>query len=314
MAVGLPAAQARAATGRIAGVRQRRAHRQRVVAGWLCLAPLLIVNALVILGPSIATVYYSFIDWTGIGGANVIGLENYRDLLGDTNYHNALIHVVIWTAFFLTVPIMMALLGAFLLSQIKRFQLIFRLIYFIPYTIASVVTASIWKNIYDGDRGVVPLLANLGVSSLEGVAPLGNTRLALPAVAWVDTWHWWGFLVVIFLAAMHSVDTELYDAVKVDGGGRWREFRDVTLPGIRPTLVFVLLLTVIGSLLVFDYIYIMTQGGPAGATEVVGTLLYERAFRLFEAGYAAAMGLTMTFVSAVIMVVYLQLRRRGWDV
>jgi raffinose/stachyose/melibiose transport system permease protein len=314
MAAGLPAAHAQAATGWMVGVRQRRAHRQRVVAGVLCLAPLLLVNALVILGPSLATVYYSFTDWTGIGAANFIGLENYRLLLADPNYHNALIHVLIWTGFFLTVPIAMALLGAFLLSQIRRYQLLFRLVYFIPYTIASVVNAAVWKNIYDGDRGIVPLLAKLGVSSLQGIAPLGNKRLALPAVAWVDTWHWWGFLVVIFLAAMHSVDTDLYDAVRVDGGGRWREFRDVTLPGIRPTLVFVLLLTVIGSLLVFDYIYIMTQGGPAGATEVVGTLLYQRAFQLFEAGYAAAMGLTMTMVSAVIMLVYLHLRRRGWEV
>jgi raffinose/stachyose/melibiose transport system permease protein len=314
MAVGLPASQARPAAGRIAGVGRRRAHRQRLVAGWLCLAPLILVNAVVILGPSLATIYYSFTDWTGIGEANFIGLENYRALLVDPNYHNALIHVLIWTAFFLTIPIAMALLGAFLLAQVTRFQLFFRLVYFIPYTIASVVNAAIWKNIYDADRGVVPFLARLGVSSLDGVALLGNKRLALPAVAWVDTWHWWGFLVVIFLAAMHSVDTDLYDAVKVDGGGRWREFRDVTLPGIRPTLIFVLLLTVIGSLLVFDYIYIMTQGGPAGATEVVGTLLYERAFRLFEAGYAAAMGLTMTMVSAVVMLVYLHLRRRGWEV
>jgi raffinose/stachyose/melibiose transport system permease protein len=314
MAVGLPAAQARAASGRIVGARQRSVHWQRHLAGWLCLAPLLLVNALVILGPSLATVYYSFTNWTGIGQTQFVGLENYRDLLADPNYHIAVVHVVIWTCFFLTVPIAMALLGAFLLSQIRRFQLAFRLIYFIPYTIASVVNAAVWKNIYDGDRGVVPLLARLGVSALDGVAPLGNKRLALPAVAWVDTWHWWGFLVVIFLAAMHAIDADLYDAVKVDGGGRWREFRDVTLPGIRPTLVFVLLLTVIGSLLVFDYIYIMTQGGPAGATEVVGTLLYERAFRLFEAGYAAAMGLTMTVISAAVMLVYLQLRRRGWDV
>jgi raffinose/stachyose/melibiose transport system permease protein len=313
MAVGLPAAQAAAAPRRTLGVRQR-ARRQRLVAGALCLTPLLLVNFLVILGPSAATIYYSFTDWTGIGEPNFVGLQNYRDLVGDPNYHNALIHVVFWTAFFLTVPIAMALFGAFLLAQVRRFQLLFRLIYFIPYTIASVVTASIWKNIYDGNRGVVPLLADLGVTSLEGTAPLGNKRLALPAVAWVDTWHWWGFLVVIFLAAMHSVDPDLYDAVKVDGGGRWREFRDVTLPGIQPTLVFVLLLTVIGSLLVFDYIYIMTEGGPAGATEVVGTLLYERAFRLFEVGYAAAMGLTMTAVSAVVMLVYLLLRRRGWEV
>jgi raffinose/stachyose/melibiose transport system permease protein len=312
MAVHLPVARARTAGTERAG--RRRLVRQRTVAGWLCLAPFLVVNLLVIVGPSVATVYYSFTDWTGVGGAAFVGLENFRQLAGDGNFHNALAHVAQWTAFFLTVPIAMALLGSYLLSQVKRFQILFRLIYFIPYTIASVVTASVWENIYDGNRGLVPLLADAGVSPLEGVALLGNKQTALPAVAWVDTWHWWGFLVIVFLAAMQSVDAELYDAVRIDGGGRWREFRDVTIPAIRPTLVFVVLITVIGSLLAFDYIYIMTQGGPAGATDVVGTLLYERAFRLFEAGYAAAMGLSMTLLSAVLMVVYLQLRRRGWEV
>lgn len=311
MAAGLPLARARSAA--TVGVGRRR-FRHRTVAGWLCLLPFLLVNGLVVVGPSVATVYYSFTDWNGVGGAAFVGLENFRRLADDGNFHRALIHVAQWTAFFLTVPIAIALFGAYLLSQVRRFQMIFRLIYFIPYTIASVVTASIWKNIYDADRGLLPLLAAAGVAPLEDVALLGNRQTALPAVAWVDTWHWWGFLVVVFLAAMRSVDAELYDAIKVDGGGRWREFRDVTLPGIRPTLVFVLLITVIGSLLVFDYIYIMTEGGPAGATEVVGTLLYERAFRLFEAGYAAAMGLSMTLLSAVLMVVYLQLRRRGWEV
>jgi raffinose/stachyose/melibiose transport system permease protein len=113
---------------------------------------------------------------------------------------------------------------------------------------------------------------------------------------------------------MRTIDPELYDAVKVDGGSRWREFRDVTLPGIRPTLVFVVLLTIIASLLVFDYVYIITQGGPAGSTEMVGTLLYKQAFELFEAGYAAAMGVTMTILSVFIMIIYRVLQRRGWDI
>ncbi|MCD6030244.1 MAG: sugar-binding protein [Thermomicrobiales bacterium] len=312
MTMSLPVA--RAQTAGLEGTGRRRRIRQRTLAGWLCLVPFLVVNSLVIVGPSIATVYYSFTDWTGIGGVAFVGLDNYRQLVSDDNFRTALLHVVQWMAFFLTVPIAMALLGSYLLSQVRRFQLLFRLVYFIPYIIASVVNAAIWKNIYDGNRGLLPLLADAGVSSLQGVAILGNKQLALPAVAWVDTWHWWGFLVVVFLAAMRSVDPELYDAVKIDGGGRWREFRDVTLPGIQATLVFVFLITVIGSLLAFDYIYIMTQGGPAGATEVVGTLLYERAFSLFEAGYAAAMGLSMTLLSGVVMLAYLALRRRGWEV
>jgi raffinose/stachyose/melibiose transport system permease protein len=274
----------------------------------------LALNLLVILGPSVATFYYSLTDWSGFGKARFIGLDNYRELAGDDNFWAALRHVLIWTGFFLTVPIAMGLLGAFLLSQIDRFQLVFRLIYFIPYTIASAVNASIWKNIFDKNQGIFAQLGEWGVPGFSNFAVFGSKERALWAVAWVDNWHWWGFLVVIFLAAMRTIDAELYDAVKIDGGGRWREFRDVTLPGIRPTLVFVILLTIIASLLVFDYVYIITQGGPAGATEMVGTLLYQRAFELFEAGYAAAMGVTMTLVSLAIMLVYRLLQRRGWDI
>jgi raffinose/stachyose/melibiose transport system permease protein len=294
--------------------RPRRRLRSRHLAGFLCLLPFLAVNVLVILGPSIATLWYSLTDWNGLGPATYIGLQNYRDLTHDENFRKAFQHVIIWTCFFLTVPIAMGLLGSFLLSQIHRGQMLFRLLYFVPYTIASVVNASMWKNIFDTRKGIFAQLDKLGVPGMDHISIFGNTRNALWGVAWVDNWHWWGFLVVVFLAAMQTVDQELYDAVKLDGGGRWREFRDVTIPGILPTLIFILLLTIIASLLVFDYIYIITQGGPAGSTEMVATLLYKQAFELFEAGYAAAMGVTMTFLSLLIMLGYRALQRRGWEV
>ena len=215
---------------------------------------------------------------------------------------------------FLTVPIGMGLLGAFLLSQITRFQMVFRVLYFIPYVIASVVNAALWQNILDPSRGIGSVLATVGIPFLDGVSFFGSERLALPAVAFVDNWHWWGFVVLLFLTALQSVDKELYEAAKMDGANRWQQFINVTIPGIRATLVFVVLITIIGSLLVFDYIYIITQGGPAGASEVVGTLMYKEAFARFEAGYAAAMGLGLSFMSGLVIVVFLYMRRRGWEI
>src|SRR5215212_39028 len=215
----------------VAGGRRRSRLRGQRIAGWLCLIPFLTLNGLVILGPSLATFYYSLTDWSGIGAATYIGLENYRALTSDDNFREALKHVVYWTAFFLSVPIAMGLLGAFLLSQVRRFQLVFRLLYFIPYTIASAVNASIWKNIFDTNKGIFAQLEDAGVPGIHHISIFGSTKNALWGVAWVDNWHWWGFLVVVFLAAMRTIDPELYDAVKVDGGSRWREFRDVTLPG-----------------------------------------------------------------------------------
>jgi raffinose/stachyose/melibiose transport system permease protein len=288
--------------------------RRRFLTAWLFMVPLLVVNVLVILGPAVATVYFSFTEWSGIGPAEFVGLENYRDLLADEAFWQAMWHNVVWTFLFLTVPIAMGLLGAFLLSQIKRFQLFFRIVYFLPFVVASVVNCAIWQNILDPERGIGSALASIGIPFLDGVSFFGNTRLALPSVAFVNNWAWWGFILVLFLTALQSVDEELYEAAKIDGAGRWQQFLNVTLPGIRPTFVFVVLLTIINSLIVFDYVWIITRGGPAGATEVVPTLIWKEAFERFEAGYASAMGLGLTFVSGVVVLIFIFLRRRGWEV
>ena len=284
------------------------------MTAWLFMLPLIVVNVLVVLGPSVATVYFSFTDWSGIGSADWVGLQNYTEIVADADFWLALMHNLIWTAIFLTFPVGMGLLGAFLLSQITRFQMVFRVLYFIPYVIASVVNAALWQNILDPTRGIGSVLATVGIPYLDGVSFFGSERLALPAVAFVDNWHWWGFVVLLFLTALQSVDKELYEAAKMDGANRWQQFINVTIPGIRATLVFVVLMTIIGSLLVFDYIYIITQGGPAGASEVVGTLMYKEAFARFEAGYAAAMGLGLSFMSGLVILVFLYLRRRGWEI
>ena len=288
--------------------------RRKLLTAWLFMVPLLAINVLVILGPSVATIYYSFTDWSGIGPAEFVGFENYTDLLADGDFWVAMWHNVVWTFLFLTVPIVMGLLGAILLSQIKRFQMIFRVAYFIPYVVASVVNAAIWQNILDPSRGIGSALGSIGIPFLEGVSFFGSETLALPSVAFVNIWAWWGFIVLLFLTALQSVDHDLYEAARMDGAGRWQQFLNVTLPGIRPTFVFVVLLTIINSLLVFDYVYIITRGGPAGASEVVGTLMWKQAFERFEAGYAAAMGLGLSFVSGIIVVIFVFLRRRGWEV
>jgi raffinose/stachyose/melibiose transport system permease protein len=288
--------------------------RRRRLTAWLFMVPLLVVNLLVILGPAIATFYFSLTEWSGIGPAEFVGLENYRDLLTDGSFWQAMWHNVVWTILFLTVPIAMGLLGAFLLSQIKRFQVFFRIAYFIPYVVASVVNCAIWQNILDPERGLGSALASIGIPFLDGVSFFGSTSLALPSVAFVNNWAWWGFVLLLFLTALQSVDQELYDAAKIDGANRWQQFLNVTLPGIRPTFIFVVLLTIINSLLVFDYVWIITRGGPAGATEVVPTLIWKEAFERFEAGYASAMGLGLSFVGGVVVLIFIFLRRRGWEV
>ncbi len=291
-------------------LRLRALTRWRGVFAWTFMIPLLLASGLVVIGPSLASVYYAFTDWSGLGDANFVGLQNFQRLLTDEEFHIAFLHNLFWIAMFLVVPIAMGLLGAFLLSQITRFQLFFRIAYFLPYTLSSVVVSNIWRDLLNPERG----LATTGLPFLQGVYFLGDEHYALPAVGFVNNWAFWGFLMVIFLAAMQSVSTELYDSAKVDGATAWQQFLNVTLPGIRPTLVFVVLIIVIWSLVTFDYVYILTGGGPAGSTEVVSTLLYRTAFTRNEAGYAAAMALSMAFLSAFVVGGFALLRRKGWEI
>ncbi len=276
--------------------------------------PIASVNLLVILGPGLQAVWYSLTDWTGLGAAEFIGMANYRRLISDPAFLSALLHNVAWTLFFLTVPMSMGIAGAFLLSRVRRLQLLLRMMIFLPYVVATVVTAAIWQNLLDPDVGLPRLMAAATGGAVAEVNPLGDPGLALGSVAFVNNWHWWGFLVVVFLAAMQGVDPSRYEAARLDGANAWQELWHVTIPGIRPTLVFMALMTVIWSFLVFDYVWILTRGGPAGATEVMGTLLYREAFANQNAGYAASIGVLMAVISALVVAGYAVLTRRGWEI
>lgn len=286
--------------------RWRRLLRDNSVKGWLFMLPLIAINATVILWPSLSAVYYSMTDWTGIGGARFIGLDNYVQLFSDPDFGNALWHNILWTIFFLVVPMAMGLFGAYALSRVRRLTLLFRVAFFIPYVVASVVSASIWRNLLSPDAGFGKIL---------GVNFLGDGHWALGSVAFVNNWAWWGFLVVVFLASMQGINPTLYEAASLDGATPGRQFFAITLPSIRPTFMFLGLMTIIWSFLSFDYVYILTQGGPAGSTEVLSTLLYRDAFTDLRAGYASAIGVVMALISGVVVAAYLWIRRtRDWEI
>lgn len=287
---------------------------RRVLIPWLFILPILLLHLLVVAYPSLSAVYYAMTDWSGMGKATFVGFENFRRLFtDDPDFLGALKNNFIWLAFFLTVPFALALFAASLLAQVKRGALFYRLALFIPYILPSVVTASIWRNLLSPKNGVGAQLAEAGIPGLD-IAFLGRSDTALLSIAFVDNWHYWGFLMILFLTAMQAIPRDLYDAAKIDGANRWQLTRYVTLPGIRPTILFMLMMTAIWSFLVFEYIWILTQGGPAGSSEVLGTLVYKQAFNNFEAGYGAAIGLTMSAFAGGIILVFIILRRLGWEV
>jgi raffinose/stachyose/melibiose transport system permease protein len=263
----------------------------------------------------LVSVYYSLTKWSGLGVPEYIGFENFRVLLfEDQAFGNALGNNLIWMGFFMTVPFALALFAASILAKVKTGSVIYRMLLFMPFIIPSVVVASIWRYLLSARFGIGAQLAHLlGIEGLD-IAFLGRSNTALLSVAFADNWHFWGFLMVLFLTAMQSIPTDLYDAAKVDGANRWHEFRYVTLPGIRPTVMFMLMMTMIWSFLVFEYIWLMTQGGPGQSSEVLGIVIFKNAFQRFNAGYAAAQGLMISSFAGVIILLFLYLRRRGWEI
>lgn len=280
---------------------------------WSFILPLLILNLIIVIIPSVFGLLLAFTDWSGYGPITFIGLENFTKLFQDPIFFKSLSNNLIWTALFLTVPIAVGLLGAYMLSGIKHGQILFRVAFFLPYVFASVVNTQIWRQILHPRVGIGPILADYGIPFLD--FPIFGTReTALLAVAFVDGWHFWGFLVILYLAAMSGVDAELYEVARLDGASRFQQFRFVTLPSIRPTLIFTILMITIWSSLVFDYVFMMTGGGPANSSEVMGTYLYRNAFQRFDVGYAASIGVMMSLWVMLAVAGFVYLRRRGWEI
>lgn len=262
--------------------------KKRHIVPYLFILPAFIIHACIVTVPSLSTLVMSLYDWNGMGNAKFIGLDNFREILHDPIIKLALVHNIEWLLIFITIPLILGFVVAILVSQLKRFQMFFRTAYFIPYVISAAVAGKIWTALMNPYYGVNQVFANLGWEKLSKVLWLGNPKIALYAVAFVDNWHWWGFIMVLFLGALQQVDPTLYEAARVDGANRFQELIHVSIPGIRPTIAFVLIMTVMWSFLTFDYVFVMTNGGPANSTEIMSTYIYKNAFVKYRAGYSNA--------------------------
>lgn len=276
---------------------------------WLFILPILFIQILVMIGPAISSIYYSLTDWTGIGNATFIGLENFKTMLFERNdFINAFLNNIKWLGLAI-IPFVMALIAATLIAGIKKGGMIIRVLLFIPYVLPSIVTSDLWRKLLNPDFGLVALLNKIGIPGFNQ-AFLGNPKTALITIFFVDNWHWWVFLMVLFLAAMQNIPREQYEVARIEGANRMQEFIHVTLPGIAPTLIFMILMASIWTFQTFDYVWILTAGGPAGSSEILATLLLRNAFVRLEAGYASAIGLSITFFSGIFITIYILLKRK----
>lgn len=258
--------------------------------------------------------YLSFHQWNILEPAKpFVGLDNYGRLLADARFHQAVVNTIYYTVFSVPVTMGIGLFIALLLNNRIRARGIFRTLYYIPVITPLVVSAIIWKWVYQGDYGLLNYyLMRLGLT-VKPLLWLADPNLAMPSVIVVSVWGGAGYHMVIYLAGLQAIPEEYYDAAKVDGASTIRRLYHITVPLLTPTTFFLFVMSTIGSFQVFTQIFIMTSGGPLRRTTTIGYALYEKAFRHFDMGYASAMAYAL--FAMVLAFTLLQLRYiRGHDI
>ena len=274
-------------------VRDRAPGEPRRVA-YLYIAPAFLFYVLFAFGPLLYTTWLSFFDWNGLTKGTWSGLENYEDVLSDPDIRASFVHAFELIVFYAILPVALGLSLASVIAHSRvRGVTFFRAVLFLPQTIATVVIAVAWVWIYAPDG---PLHVALDAVGLDAISRgwLGDFTWALPALGLVGTWVMFGLCIVLFLAGIQKIPVSLYEAARVDGAGRVREFLAVTLPGLRGELAVALTLTTIMALRTFDLIYVSTAGGPGTSTTVPSVLVYQNAFVNGRVGLAAAVAVVLT--------------------
>jgi multiple sugar transport system permease protein len=285
----------RAATvsGEAAGVTNARMRtpinslrRREALVGYLFILPAVIGFLLFTAGPILASLALSLTDFNIITPPTWIGLQNYRDLVADPLFWQSVTVTVKYAAFALPLGLVLALALAVLLNQKVRWVAFWRTIYYLPAVVSGAAIAVLWSWILNPEFGIVNLV--LRAAGITGPNWLGDPRTALPSLVLVGLWGVGGS-VVIYLAGLQGIPTDLYDAAKVDGANAWQRFTNVTLPMLSPVIFFNLVIGLIAAFQFFTEPFVMTDGGPQNSTLTYMLYLYRNAFDYLRMGYASAL-------------------------
>ena len=275
--------------------------RQQAVAAWVLALPFMVLFLVFTAGPVLASLGMSFTDIRSTDmrspfAVGFVGIDNYTKLLGDPLFQKVMVNTFAYLVLGVPLTMLLALAVAVGLNRITFLRGLFRVGYYLPVVTSIVAVSVVWKFLLREDGGLVN--AALGVVGVEGPGWLDSTKLALPSLVVMSSWRNLGTLMIIFLAGLQTIPTEVTEASEVDGAGSWQRFRHITLPMLRPTLLFGAVITSIGYLQFFEEAFVMTRGGPLDATRSVTFFTYDQ-FGFGNYGLATAASYLL-FVAVVV--------------
>lgn len=285
--------------------RKRVLSRDRITLVLFMAVPLLIY-AVWVWGPALATVAISFTRWDNVSAPEWIGLHNYARLFQDPLFKQSLINNFIWLVVFITIPTTAGLALAVILDRKLKFTRLYQSAIYLPMVLSLPVIGLMFTWFFKPDDGLVNTL--LGLISHGNISPgwLADPHLALAAVLTAAIWRHVGYVMVLYLAGLKGIDPAMREAAVVDGANEWQLFRRVTLPLLKPVTIIVLVITIIESLRAFDLVYVMTNGleGPNHATELLATMMFNAAIHNYELGYGAAVAVILLLISLAFIITY----------
>lgn len=290
--------------------KQRTMTQRNRLTGYMFLLPNIIGFALFVFVPVIASFLMSFTEWNGFGPFKFVGLDNYLKLFDDDNFKISFMNSMIFTILSVPLTLFLALIISVWMNAGIKFVKLFRTAVFLPYVTATIAVAVVWQLILNPSMGPVnQMLQALGVTEPPGW--FSSSGWALISVAIVYIWHSIGYYMVLYLAGLQGIPDHLYEAAELDGAGPIAKFFRVTLPMLSPIIFFTVIIGVINSFKVFDFIYVLTQGGPGRSTQVLVYTIYNVAFKQFSFGYASAMAYVLFLV--ILVFTYVQFRgQKKW--
>lgn len=272
------------------------------------MAPSLLILGVFVLWPIVQSFWYSLHTWT-IGAAHqpFVGFGNYIALTKDAQFWGALLHTVEITAISVVVLVVLGFFLALALASENLVTRVIRSAFFFPYVASLTAVGLVWRFLLDPNIGLVDgLLKGVG---LAAPAWLESTSLALPTIIFVSIWKNVGFVMIILVAGLKGVPADQYEAARLDGAGRSQLVRYVSLPALRPTMLFVTVILTIQSLQLFDLVYVMTGGGPLFTTDTLVTLLFRDGFVNFQTGYASAISWVLFLLIVIVSALQLKFFR-----
>jgi len=286
-------------------VRKKKYNPRRGLTIAAFLSPAMILFLVLVLAPILLAMYASLYKWNGYGWPeNYVGFDNFKLLFDNEIFKQDLVRGGLIIVLSLVVQLPIALGLALLLNQKIRGRAFYRLLFFAPYVLSEVITAVLFSSVLSTNTGLLNLLLRkAGLHSLEQEW-LANPKLVMYSVFIVITWKYFGFHMIILLAGRQGIPDELGEAAAIDGAGAWQTFRSITLPLLGPTIRISVFLSVIGSIQLFDLVWVLTKGGPTNKSETMAVSMFNYGFTRHQLGYAMAISIAMFIISLVFALIY----------